>query len=290
MQSNARNFQLKLKKTAPKRNIVIAVSAVIVVALILAAIFFWPRDRSKVLKVAGGEVVVKEKPPLPKNPEITEVRLTPPAPTSQDSILAQPVLKYPDMKFVKYSYQWYVNGDSVSEVKGDMLENKYFKKGDTVFCRIGGIRGKIAADPVDSDEIRIGNAPPHLNPMPVPVFDIPGEFRYTINAEDPDGDPLTYRLLDPQEPGASINSKTGMIKLFIDAAAAEPQEEPQLQPEDEEASSQGDRKSEPESEPASPAGPNTIRIAYEVSDTDGASVTGSIELILSKGTASEIPQ
>lgn len=289
MQSNARNFKLKLKKTSPKRNIIIAVSAVIVVMLILAAIFFWPTDRDKVIKIAGEEVVVKEKPPLPTKPEITGVQLTPGAPTSQDVIHAQPFLKHSDMKFVKYSYRWYVNGEFVPDAKGNILVNKYFKKGDNIYCRIKAVRGNIASEPVDSDEIRIGNSPPFLNLMPVPPFDIPGEFRYTINAEDPDGDALTYRLLEPRDRDVIIDGKTGMIKLFIDAAAADAQDEPAPQPEDEDASASGERRPEPETESTLPAAPNAIRIAFEVSDSDGASVTGSIELILSGGKGSEVP-
>lgn len=287
MQDKSRNFKFTLKKTSPKRNIIIAVSAVIVVMLILAAIFFWPKDRDKVIKIAGEEVVVKERPPLPTKPEITEVHLTPDAPTSQDFIHAQPVLKHSDMKFVRYSYQWYVNGEFVPDAKGNILVNKYFKKGDNIYCRIKAVRGNIASEPIDSDEIRIGNSPPSLNLMPVPPFDIPGEFRYTINAEDPDGDVLTYRLLEPQDRDVIIDRKTGMIKLFIDAAAADTQDEPAPQPEDEDASASGQSRSEPG--PTLPAAPNAIRIAFEVSDSDGASVTGSIELNLSGGKGSEVP-
>ncbi len=288
MLENGKNYKWNFRKKSSKKNTIVVVIGVILVIIILAAIFFWPGDKDRVIKMAGGEIVVKEKPPLPTKPEITEIRLTPNAPTSQDFIQTQPVLKHSDMKFVKYSYQWHVNGDTIPDARGNILENKYFKKGDVVYCRIKAVRGKIASEPIDSDEINIGNSPPFLNLLPVPSFDIPGEFRYTIKAEDPDGDPLTYRLLEPLDRDVIIDSKTGMIKLFIDAAAADTQDEPAPQPEDEEASSSG--QSRPEPEPTLPAAPNTIQIAFEVSDSDGASVTGSIELSLSRGRGSEVPK
>lgn len=288
MQKNARNFKLKLKKPSSKKNIIIIVSGIILVMLILAAIFFWPGDRERVIKTAGGEIIVKERPPLPTKPEIKEVLLSPNTPTSQDFIQAQPVLKHSDMKFVKYSYQWYVNGNVVSEVRGNLLDSKHFKKGDSVYCRVEAVRGKIASEPVDSDEIIIGNSPPFLSLTPIPAFDIPGEFRYTIRAEDPDGDSLTYRLLEPQDRGVILDRNTGVIRLYIDAAMADAQDEPAPQPEDEEASSSGQSKPEPES--ALPASPSSIQIVFEVSDSDGASITDSIELNLARGKGKETPK
>ncbi|MCX6583163.1 MAG: hypothetical protein NT166_23560 [Candidatus Aminicenantes bacterium] len=292
MQEKARNFKFTLKKTSSKRNTIIVVTGIILVMLILAAIFFWPKDRDRVIKTAGGEIVIKEKPPLPTNPEMTGVRLTPGAPSSQDFLHAQPVLKHPDMQFVKYSYQWYVNGDSVPDAKGNILENKYFKKGDAAYCRIKAVRGSIEAEPIDSDEINIGNSPPFLNLKPVPPFDIPGEFSYTINAEDPDGDPLSYRLLEPLDRGIVLNGNTGVIKWYIDEAPADAQgqDEPAPRPEDEGASSSAKSRPEPETESAIPAIPSSITIIFEVSDSDGASVTGSIELNLSRARGSEVPK
>ena len=296
MQEKARNFKFTLKKTSRRRNTIIAVTGIILVMLILAAIFFWPKDRDRVIKTAGGEIeiLVKERPPLPTKPEMTEVQLAPGAPTSQDFIYAQPVLKHPDMKFVKYSHQWYVNGETVRDVRNNVLDRKYLKKGDAVYCRVKAVRGSIAAEPTDSDEVNIGNSPPFLNLMPVPPFDIPGAFRYTIRAEDPDGDPLTYRLLEPLDRGIVIDRNTGVIRWYIDEAPADPQgqDEPAPRPEDEEASSSDRRKPEPapEMESAVPAIPSSIQIAFEVSDSDGASVTGSIELNLTGGRGSEIPK
>lgn len=292
MQSNARNFKLKLKKTSSKKNTIIIASGIILVMLILAVIFFWPGNRDKVIKTAGGEIVVKERPPLPTKPEISEVILSPDTPTSQDFIHAQPVLKHADMQFVKYSYQWYVNGDAVPDGKTNVLDRQYFKKGNTLYCRVKAVRGNIASETIDSDEIIIGNSPPFLSLTPIPAFDIPGEFRYTIHAEDPDGDSLTYRLLEPQDWDIIIDRKTGIISWFIDAAPVDTQDQvqPAPRPEDEDASSSRKNRSESEPESAVPAIPDSIQIVFEVSDSDGASATGSIELVLSSGRGSEVPK
>jgi hypothetical protein len=291
MQEKARDFKFTLKKTSPRKNTIIAVTGIILVMTILAVIFFWPTDRDK--KTTGGRISVKEKPPLPVTPEITGVQLDPPDPTSQDFIHAQPVLKHPDMQFVKYSYQWYVNGDAAPDGRNNALDRQYFKKGDAVYCRVKAVRGKIEAKPIDSDEVNIGNSPPILNLLPVPPFDIPGEFRYTINAEDPDGDPVTYRLLAPLDRGVVLDGKTGVIRWYIDEAPADAQgqDEPPPRPEDEGASSSDRRKPpEPEPESALPAIPSSITIIFEVSDSDGASVTGSFELNLTRERGSEVPK
>jgi hypothetical protein len=193
------------------------------------------------------------------------------------------------MLFVKYSYQWYVNDNAVPDGKTNILDRQYFKKGDAVYCRIKAVRGKIEAKPIDSDELNIGNSAPILNLLPVPSFDVPGEFRYTINAEDPDGDPLTYRLLAPLDQGIVLDRKTGVIKWYITEAPISQDkqgEPPAPNPEDESASSSDERRPEPEAD--LPAIPDSIQIIFEVSDSDDASVTGSIELNLAKG--SEVPK
>jgi hypothetical protein len=270
----------KVKENLMKRNTIIAI-IVIILAIILVIIFSWSKDSNK---ASRGRIFIKEKPPLPVKPVITKVELVPAEPSSLDFIQAKPVLKDRDMLFVKYSYQWYVNDNPIGG-SDTVLDRKYFKKGDDVYCRIKAVRGKIEGEPVDSDEVTIRNSPPMANLLPIPDFDVPGEFSYTINADDPDGDSLTYRLLEPLDRGIIIDKKTGLIRWYITGApATENQDQPTPRPEDE--NNPGSKRPEPE-EIDSTAIPPSIMIIFEISDGDD-SVQGSIELNLEKG--SEIPK
>jgi hypothetical protein len=128
------------------------------------------------------------------------------------------------------------------------------------------VRGKTEAKPTDSDKVTIGNSPPIINLISIPPFDVPGEFRYNITAEDPDGDTLTYRLLEPLDRGIVIDRKSGVLKWYItEAPTAE--------------DNQGES-----TESDIPAIPGSIKIVFEVSDSDDATAIGSIDINLAKGS------
>lgn len=282
------NWNVKVPEKKPRRKKIIIAAGGIIIIILAAIIFSWTKDKAKNKVITIGEISVEEKPPLPTIPEIKDVKIEPEKPNSQDFLHATPVLKYPDMQFVKYSYQWYVNGDAVSAAEGkkNSLDRKYFKKGDDVYCRVKAVRGKIEAKPVDSDKVNIGNSPPVMNLLPVKPFSVPGEFRYTIKAEDPDGDPLTYKLLEPRDRGITIDRNTGLIKWYLTAAPApDDMTEPAPRPEDEGASAE--RRPEPEDTDLS-ATPGFVTIIFEVTDNDDASTKGSIDLNLAQG--SEVPK
>lgn len=285
------NWQVKVpEQSSKKKKIIIAAAGIIgiIIVLVLLGVFFTGnKDKQKKINI-DITAKAKEKPPLPTKPEMTDVQLEPNKPTSMDFIHALPILKYADMKYVNYSYQWFVNGDVVSDVdvKENVLDRKYFKKGDNIYCRVKAVRGKVEAGPIESDSVKIGNAPPILNFITVKPFDVPGEFRYNIKATDPDGDPLTYRLLAPLDQGITIDEKTGLIKWYIsEAPVSESLDQSAYIPENEGASA-AERPKEPEKDPS--AIPSSISIVYEVSDNEDASVKGSINLNLTSKGGTEI--
>lgn len=243
------------------------------------------------------DIIPVKKPKRSPVPVIAEVKLDPPEPTSVDFLRAQPVLEDTRMTYVKYTYHWYVNGNHVPGNNDSLLARQSYKKGDKVYCRVMASRGIHEAKPINSKRITVKNAKPVLNLSPVVPFKIPGRFHYTINAADPDGDPLNYRLVAPLGLGITIDPETGEITWYIQEI---PGDEPAVSrtqtggSADEEAGNRENEARKPGPKQPDTAGPRLssfVRIIFEVTDSDGAAVRGSIDLNLSKeGEGKEIPQ
>lgn len=257
---------------------------IVIIALLICFTFYCSKDEDE----TKGKIAAKKKKPLPVTPEIAKVEIDPPKPVSTDFIRAVPVLKHTGMRFVTYSYQWYVNGEPVPDSNKRLLAKTHFKKGDEVYCRVKAVRGKYESKVVESDEIKIGNAPPIVHSTPVSPFRVPGEFHYAIKASDPDGDALTYRLVSPQEHDIFINPDTGELEWYISKVPGDPaagRDEVSPQPEDEETAAQREMEERSEAKPTAKPGLSPfVRIIFEVRDSGGATVTSSINLNLSKGT------
>jgi hypothetical protein len=215
-------------------------------------------------------------------PKITNVLIDPKEPIASSYIRAIPKLKNPaGAPYVKFSFQWYVNGDPVPGANSQKLEEKNLKKGDTIYCRVTASRGKFASKEVKSDKVSIGNSPPVINYTEVQPFKVPGQFRYHIKAVDPDGDKLTYRLLTPSDQDIYIDPETGEIQWYIAQAPTAPGAAGE---EKDYRSVGGEEETAGESEEKKPGPPPTIvKIVFEVLDSDGAKAQSSISLDLAKG-------
>ena len=247
-----------------------------IVFVLLSVTFFCSKSEDK-----KEEGMRKDRPSI--HPEITKVEIDPEAPTSSDFIRALPKLKYGQPRYVTFFYLWFVNGESVPDCNKKLLDKKYYKKGDTVYCRVRAERGKLKSKEVKSRKIKIGNSPPIINYSEIGRFEVPGEFRYTIDATDPDGDNLTYRLLEPLDRGIVIDAGTGIIQWYIDDIDEDQEGEPLALAENEDEDPAQKRSSKEatiqKKEKLSPF----VKIVFEVRDTDGAAVTSSIHINLKKG-------
>lgn len=268
-----------------------------IVFIIIAVLFSYQCTRCSKEGRDTRDITPVKKPKRSPVPVIVEVKLEPPEPTSVDFIRALPVLENTRMTHVKYTYHWYVNGNHVPENNDSLLARQSYKKGDKVYCRVMASRGIHEAKPINSKRITIKNAKPVLNLLPVTPFKIPGRFHYTINASDPDGDPLNYRLVAPLGLGITIDPETGKMTWDIHEI---PKDEPAVShtqtggSADEEAGNRENVKRKPIPKQPDTAGPRLspiVRIIFEVKDSDGAAVQGYIDLNLSKeGQGKEIPQ
>lgn len=195
-------------------------------------------------------------------PQLTQVVIEPAEAYSVDSIRAMAVLKKP-VNHITYQYQWYVNGESIPQVDMNILESKYFRKGDKIHCEVVAKAGQYESDKVASPAIQIKNSKPVIQLKGVESFKVPGLFQYQINATDPDGDALVYRLVAPLDRGITVNSVSGLLEWNIPAFTPSAENEGNV------------------------VGEN-VCITFEAKDPDGESVTASITLNLSIGSEMRI--
>lgn len=217
---------------------------------------------------------------------LQKVEIDPPNPTSTDHIRALPILKDKTMRHVKFKYMWYVNGDFINEADTGLLDKEYYKKGDSIYCKIKATRGPLESEQVSSDKVEVGNSPPVIELTPVDSFKIPGRFSYQIQATDPDEDALSYYLIQPTEWSIIIDKDTGLITWDVpDLPVGETESTESAPTEDEESEGRSSKKtSQTETQRRLP---QTMVLVFEIHDADGAITPHKITLQLSKQGGSE---
>jgi hypothetical protein len=216
-------------------------------------------------------------------PVIVKVEFEPPDPTSSDDIRANSLLKDPRMRYVKFQYQWFVNGEIIPGKEDAHLEKRHYKKGDIVYCRARATRDIYESKIVKSKEVKIKNSMPLITLVPWDNVKLGDRFHYTINARDPDEDPLTYRLVSPLDLGIKLDPNTGDIRW-------DTRDIPKPEPVDIKSGSEGRgsktgegydegaiSKSSPKVKEQKQL-PIIVRIVFEVRDPDGAAAVSSIQL------------
>lgn len=257
--------------------VVLVIIAVLVLALAAVIVFRQSPD----LRNPSTEKLDEKLAPL-YVPVLERVELDPAAPSSTDFIRAEPILQNPKLQFVKYRFEWFVNNTQVENPSEGLLDKSLYRKGDSVYCRVTPLRGSFKGPAAESGKVKVGNGAPIVELEPVSTFNVPGEFAYTIVAHDPDNDRLTYRLLSPQGVGIQVNAETGALRWYIASIPAQAANRLPARPEDEGKSGRSSA-SEPDAETTSAPKSPVIRIAFEVSDPDGAVAEGAITIDLKSG-------
>jgi len=222
-------------------------------------------------------------------PEIKTVSIEPANPDSGSILRAQCELLQPEVNGVQYTYRWYVNKEEVDKETKKLLTPSYFKRGDQVYCDVVARQGKYPSKKVTSQKVTIANAPPKVNYVHVPPFQVPGQFKYTIDAQDPDEDLLSYKLLQPLDQDIDLDPETGVISWYIRELPRHPEAttEQVVSPEDESPSMASNSQPKEEAQKEKGLTP-TVTISFEVSDSNGGTVVGSVTINLMKGR--EIPR
>jgi hypothetical protein len=258
----------------PWENTVFRVLAIGIVVMLFAITFFCPKKKEN----TDQSRLTSTKTASPE-PVISNVVLNPPQPSVSDDIVATTTLNDSGMKRVKFHYQWFVNGEQVPANEGRRLKKQHYKRGDNVYCRVKAIRGIYKSKIAKSKEIEIKNATPLITLVPWDNVPPGGHFHYSIKATDPDGDPLTYRLLSPLNLGIDLDPKTGDIDW-------DTRKIPKPEPIETRTNTTGEGSREGAISTPHPGTkkpetfPSLIKIVFEARDTNGAAAVSSIRLNL----------
>jgi hypothetical protein len=160
--------------------------------------------------VTSDAVLIGNTPPL-----VDWVSIGPAPPSSTSSLEAVAQGSDLDNDELSFSYQWTVSGEPVVGQEGPTLTSNYFKRGDQVEVSAVPYDGTDWGQPGSSIKVTISNSPPIIKSTP------PGElregttYRYQVEAEDADGDILTFSLQGKPPKGMVIDSQTGVVEWQV---------------------------------------------------------------------------
>jgi hypothetical protein len=261
-----------------KNNHIFKIMIIGMLMVLVGVTFFCSKKKEKTDQY---QVKPRKTPSL--EPVIAKVEFEPPEPTSSDNIRANTLLKDPRMKYVKFQYQWFVNGEIIPGEEDAHLEKQHYKRGDIVYCRAKATRDIYESKIVKSKEVKIKNSMPLITQVPWDNVKLGDLFHYTINARDPDGDPLTYHLVSPLDLGIKLDPNTGDIRWDTrDIPKPEPIEiksgsEMRVSKTGEGYDESAISKSPPVVKKQKQR-PTIVKIVFEVRDPDGAAAVSSIQL------------
>jgi len=129
--------------------------------------------------------------------------------TAGTEISVTPSADDPDGDPLTFRYRWTVNGRRTGG-SGPELETEHLRRGDAIQVWAVANDGEADSEPIQSPAINVANAPPRIISVPGGTGS-DGEFRYEVEAEDPDNDrSLRYRIEDAPE-GMKIEVLSGLI-------------------------------------------------------------------------------
>lgn len=115
----------------------------------------------------------------------------------------------PDEDPIRFRFSWFLNGEETGR-RDERFSTRGLRRGDEVRVQVVASDGDQSSEPVESPIVQIGNAPPEIVSVP-PTEWIEGEFRYSLEARDPDGDRrLRYRLVSGPE-GMTVDPMLGTV-------------------------------------------------------------------------------
>lgn len=130
--------------------------------------------------------------------------------TAGGAVSVRPLVEDPDGDPISFAYTWWVNGATVAET-GPALSTENLRRGDAIRVRVVARDGEEESNAIQSPEIEVVNAAPVIVSEPGATGS-DGVFRYTVHAEDADGDRgLRFSLARAPE-GMTVAPATGDIQ------------------------------------------------------------------------------
>ncbi len=150
-------------------------------------------------------------------PSIVSAALTMSAATGVSELEANVQSTDPDGDRVSFEYRWFKNGAPIEGEGGASLKADKFTQADRVEVEVVASDGEASSPPVRSDAfaLAIQNQPPQITSQPRAPRATDSDFRYQVVAEDKDGDPLRFDLVDA--PDGMVVDPTGTIVWHLPA-------------------------------------------------------------------------
>jgi hypothetical protein len=158
----------------------------------------------------GTEAVIANSPP-----RILEVSADVEAARQRGDIAVEAVTGDREGDEVELRYQWLLNDEEDLFSTGALLAADRYRKGDRIQFKLTPFDGFDEGETYVSAVLTIPNAPPMISSKPPETFEAL-EYLYPVQATDPDGDKLSYRLEDAPE-GMSIDD-AGLVRWNLAAA------------------------------------------------------------------------
>ncbi len=160
------------------------------------------------LKMDGADKVVTTREMQAGNspPVVTEVLVDPVNPVSGGTVRATAKGSDADDDPLKIQFEWFVDDVPVPGAT-DTLMLKGVKRGARVHARAIPNDGIADGAWGESPRYLVVNGPPVVKNQLPKEIPADGNFNHRIEAEDPDGDPLTY-ILKKGPPGMTLNGST----------------------------------------------------------------------------------
>ena len=161
-----------------------------------------PAEVSPVQEQPASVEEVLEEPEQPNHqPHVVSLSFTKNSYIYSDTIEVEYETFDPDGDSTREEIFWTVNGKELISEKGRKLRRKNIKKGDEIIATL--VVKDNMLENQQSIKTVVGNAPPQWLRDPRTLTTIDG---YTVQAVDPDGDALTYRL-EGAPKGMSISNQ-----------------------------------------------------------------------------------
>ncbi len=153
-------------------------------------------------------------------PAATFAGIEPGEPSSSDTLRAVGAGSDDDDDAVSFVYQWIVNDETLVGQDEQFLASKHFRRGDQVRVAITAYDGEEYGSTISSAPVVIKNSPPKIVSTP-PASADNGLFRYAVQTEDVDGDPLHFSLEGDPPAGMKIDGETGLVTWQVVVAEKE---------------------------------------------------------------------
>ena len=127
-------------------------------------------------------------------------------------IIATPVGYDADGDFIRFNYRWLINDQEVAE-RDATLRGDAFRRGDAVVLEVVAYDNEGEGEVTRTVPLVIANGPPKFVSLSLTERSA-NTYTYTVLAEDPDGDAITYALSNPPK-GMTIDANSGKITWQI---------------------------------------------------------------------------